>query len=288
MSKKTKSIDEMSEDELNEALQAEVDSLDGNKSRYEPEETVELPEPEPTRSKAEEKKPEREPVKPDPHSDEAKEDEKDGDEGEESDDANPYRKRIDKLLRKKDRLEGDNQEKEKTISELQAKVRELQERTSEIDRAKAVADDAEGDEPTPEGPYPVEGRKSSQITVELLQKTIADAIAANESARIGKTQAETMDNNELNDLFARVPSARTRQREIMELSKEHPKLSFEALDLILSPRDHVNAERPNAQVLAPGARSRADLMSEPNVGTMKTHELKAMIEAGISSGEMLV
>jgi hypothetical protein len=274
MSKKSKSIDEMTQEELNEALQAEVDSLDRNESRYEEKKTEELPEFDEKRPEPKEEKPEPEKEKPLP---EEKESNDDGEEPD--DDANPYRKRIDKLLRKKDRLEGDNQEKEKTIADLQAKLREAQE--GQKSRSEEKSDDSDEDSPA-----------SEPITMESIQKTIAEsiatALAASESAKAGRTQAEYMDNNELNDLFERIPTARERKSQILELSKEHPKLSFEALDLILSPQDHVDAGRMSANRMAPGARSRADLMSEPDVKTMATHELRAMIEAGISSGEMAV
>lgn len=277
MSKRKKNIDEMTQDELNEALQAEVDSLDNNTRRYETKEPEELPEFDEKRPESEEKKPEPEKEKPDPQEKDEKKSDDDGEEPE--DDSNPYRKRIDKLLRKKDRLEGDNQEKEKTIAELQARVRELQEAkpSERAERSEASDDDAPESEP---------------ITMAAIQKTIAETVAAamsaNETARAGRTQAEVMDNNELNELFERIPTARDRKSQIMELSKEHPKLSFEALDLILSPQDHVDAGRQSAKAMAPGARSRADLMSEPDVNTMKTHELRALIDAGISSGEMAV
>lgn len=277
MSKRKKNIDEMTQDELNEALQAEVDSLDNNTRRYEAKEPEELPEFDEKRPEPEEKKPEPEKEKPDPQEKDEKKSDDDGEEPE--DDSNPYRKRIDKLLRKKDRLEGDNQEKEKTIAELQARVRELQEAkpSERAERSEASDDDAPESEP---------------ITMAAIQKTIAETVAAamsaNETARAGRTQAEVMDNNELNELFERIPTARDRKSQIMELSKEHPKLSFEALDLILSPQDHVDAGRQSAKAMAPGARSRADLMSEPDVNTMKTHELRALIDAGISSGEMAV
>lgn len=277
MSKKQKSIDEMTKEELDEALQAEIASMDGNERRYAEKDPDELPEFDKERPKPEENEPVPEKEKPDPQE---KDEKKSDDDGEEpDDDANPYRKRIDKLLRKKDRLEADGQEKEKTIADLQAKLREAQE--GQKSKSEAKADD-DGDDSPPTEP----------ITMESIQRTIADsiatALAASESAKAGRTQAEYLDNNELNALFERIPSARARQKEIMELSKEHTNLSFEALDLLLAPKDHVDAGRQSARALAPGARSRADLMSEPNVSTMKTHELRAMIDAGISSGEMSV
>lgn len=234
MSDETK-IDAMSTEELNATLASELNQIDG-KAEAKPEAT---PEPE---VKTEEAIP---PVEPE------------GEDGEEE--GNPYRKRIDRLLRKRDTLQETLEEREKRIAELEAKL----------------AQPAEVDEDLP--------KDISSIIHKVLDER--ESKSKSEIAKLQKNELE------LEGLLKKVPKAVERKREIFELADKYPTLTFEAIDRMLSPVDHIDpieVNRKNARRMDTSTRSRTDLMNDKDLSKATPLEQEKYLREQIAKGELII
>jgi hypothetical protein len=261
-------IDKMSPQELEAAAQAELKILDGGNEPVEPEpkeEPAEAPEP---KEGADDPEGHQQP-EDNGKEDKAGDDNKgDGEAGEEK---NPYRKRIDRLARKADRLESEVSEKERLLAEKEKELAEL--------KAKAeAAKEDEKDEP-------------EKGSVHDIEKVVEKVVEKRDKSRDLLLKKEKLDNDELTELFEKVPNAKSRKDQLLELGKKYPNMSFEALDTILSPADHVDpveANRKDANRLAPGARSRADLAKEVDPSKMTNQELEKHLNEALASGELVI
>lgn len=239
-------IDSMSKEQLEASLRSAVNELDG-KAEAEP--VIEpVSKPEPEQVEAETK------VEAD--------DTSKGDEGEQAgdDEGNPYRKRIDRLLRKRDTLTETLAEKDKRIAELEAKV-------------SAPKDSDEDD--------------SSNDLPSVLNKVLDDR------DRRSKTEIERskITDEEFNKLLKIAPNATKRKGEILELADKYPTLTFEAIDRILAPADHIDpieANRKNARRMDVSSRSRADLESEKDITKASPAEQEKYLREQIASGKLVI
>lgn len=243
-----KKIDDMSTEELNTALKSDLDQLD-NKVVVEPESKPE-PEVEPA---PDEVAPQKEEV---------------GQEGEDGEDdgRNPYRKRIDRLLRKQD-------EKDKILAEKDAEIARLKlENETRSDKQE------EEDEP--------EVKKEDDLS-STIHKVLDERENKNRTEAV--KSAETQ--KELDALIKKIPNATERKDEILELSKQYPTLTFEALDRIIAPEDHVDPvklNRKNAKRMDTSALSRADLESDKDMSKASPDEQEKYLREQIASGNMII
>lgn len=241
-----KNIDNMSEAELSTALQSEVDKLDGKV------------EAEPVATKEEAPEPKEAEVK----TDEVKTDDADkGEEGEESvdDEGNPYRKRIDRLLRKRDTLEETLAEKEARIKELESKL-------------------------APNGEESAEGEQDIVSTL----NRVLDERETKSKSTIEKLKAVE---DEFSKLSSKIPNAAKRKGEILELAEKNPSLTFEAIDRILAPEDHIDPierNRKNAKRMDVGSRSRADLESEKDLTKGSSADMEKYLKAQEAAGKLVI
>lgn len=249
------SIDNMSSDELSAALMSEVNALDG-KADVVPEAKSE-PEPEP---KSEESQPEAK------AEGEPKPTEGDDGDGEVDADGNPYRKRIDRLLRKRDTLQDSLAEKEKRIAELESKLKN-----------PPKADD---EDEIPESDV------KPDISTEINR-----ALDEREKRKESLTVQQQAQDNEFNSLLKVAPNAFKRRGEILELAAKHPDLTFEAIDRILAPEDHIDpieVNRRNAKRMEPGSRSRADLEAEKDMSKASADDQEKYLREQIASGKLVI
>lgn len=256
-----KTIDTMSTEELNAALKSDLDQLDG-KAQAEPEDKVNAqPEPKPAEAlKSDAKALE---IKPD--------DAGDGDEGKGDDDAegNPYRKRIDRLVRKRDDLNKSVVEKEARIAQLEA------------ENAKLKGDDKHDDDI---------GDDNDQKKPDL-SKTIHQVLDEREQTKTSAAERQRVQDEEFSALEKIVPNAKERKVEILEMSKKFPDLTFEAIDRILAPADHVDpieANRANARRMDVSARSRADLEKDKDMTKATAKEQEKYLREEIAAGRLIV
>lgn len=239
-------IENMSTEDLNTALKSGLDEIDGKVEAEPANEPEVTPEP-----KVEEEQ---------PSSDEPIDGEDGKTEGEEE--GNPYKKRIDRLLRKRDTLEETVAEKEARIAALEAenaklKAGELNEIEEETDISKTI--------------HKVLDERDSKSKAEL--------------ARI-KEQDKEFEN-----LVQKIPNAAKRRAEILELSNKYPTLTFEALDTILAPADHVDpieANRKNAKRMDISSRSRADLEKDKDMTKASVDEQEKYLREQIAAGKLVV
>lgn len=267
MSVNPKNIDDMSEEEINAALRSELNEIDGNASI----ETENPPEPENKKEgSVEEKKETAPPETKNPSQSE------DGDE----DPSNPYRKRINRLLRRVDDTEA--RAEEETSARLKTEE-ELKKAQEEIARLKSQTQKSEEREDYEESDF--------KPTEESIKKAINDALSQRDMAQrveAEKTQATKV---ELNELYQRFPEAIKREQELIKMSHRYPSLTFEALDTLLAPHDHIDQveiERENAMRMDPGANSRADLESDVDKSKMTTAEMEAYLKKEASEGRLIV
>lgn len=239
-----KQIDNMSDSELSAALMSEVNHIDG-KTEAEPEVKTEAqPEPEAVEAKADEAAT--------------------GDEGEEAvdDEGNPYRKRIDRLLRKRDNLQETLAEKEARIKELEAQI-----------------SNPKGEE--------IEGTSETPDIISTLNRVLDERDSKSRSVQ-EKIKAQE---EEFAKLVAKAPNATKRKAEILQLAESHPNLTFEALDRILAPEDHIDPierNRKNAKRMEVGSRSRADLASEKDITKGSTSEMEKELRSLEASGKLVI
>lgn len=235
-------IDSMSNEELEASLKSAVNVIDGT-AEAEPEST---PEPETT-------------PEPQEVATQEEEDEEKGEEGEEE--GNPYRKRIDRLLRKRDTLTEELEKERNLRLELEAKL------------ANKGEDDEESDEP--------------KDVASLIKKELDDRDAKSKSEIAKMKEQET----EFAKLSKKIPNAIERKAEILELAEKYPTLTFEAIDRILAPSDHVDpieTNRKNAKRMDTSSRSRADLESDSDILKKSTADQEKFLREQIAKGNMVV
>ncbi len=193
------------------------------------------------------------------------------DDYESREDGNPYKKRIDRLLRKSARIE---QEKEQVVTEKDAEIARLK---AELESKTAQSKDEDEDDED------IKPKKKAESIEEAIDRRLA------ERDKIQKL--EKADQEELDDLFKEIPGALDRKNEILELSRKHPTLSFSAIDQLLAPEDHVDPielNRKNARNMGTGTRSKADLANEPDPNKMSTNDLKKTLDEQIRNGSLVL
>ena len=238
-------IENMTMAELNTALQSELDQLDGKvqaEPTIEPEAT-----PEPTTEEGLQNP--DEPAK--------------GEDGEAEGDGegNPYKKRIDRLLRKRDTLE-------ETLAEREARILALEQENNQL----------KGGNEEPE--------ESSDIS-----KTIHKVLDEREHKSKAEQAQIKAQENEFNALTEKIPNASKRKAEILELAVKYPTLTFEAIDTILAPADHVDpieANRKNAKRMDISPRSRADLEKDKDMTKATPAEQEKFLREQIASGKLVI
>lgn len=245
----TVDIDSMPKEELEASLLSAVNDLDG-KADAEPAEEPEF-KPEPVEEEA----------APAPKADTA-EDSPKGDEGEDDgeDEGNPYRKRINRLLRKRDTLAEENSAKDAEIARLK---KQLEEGENEF-----------GEKPETD-----------------LPATINRVLDERENKSKTEIEQQKANDTEFEKLTKIAPDAFKRKSEIYELAKQYPTLTFEAIDRILAPADHVDpieVNRKNAKRLDPGSLSRADLESEKDMNKASPAEQEKYLREQIAAGKLIV
>ncbi len=245
-------IDNMTTEELNAALKSEIDVLDGN-AEAKPDSTQETtPEPEQVEA-TETDKTESEPKT------------KQGDEGEVEGDeeGNPYRKRIDRLLRKRDTLE-------ETLAEKEARIAALE------------AENAKFKEPKVE-----EEPEDEKDIAKVIHKVLDER--DNKSKELSNKQRAQEE--ELSKLIKNFPNAANRRAEILEAAEKLPSLSFEAIDTMLAPSDHVDpieANRKNAKRMDISSRSRADLAQDKDMSKASLADQEKFLKEQIASGNLVI
>lgn len=242
-------IDNMSTEDLNAALKSELNQLDG-KADAEP---VVQPEPE-VKQKDQEVATQDSEVKTD------------GDDGVDDGTDNPYRKRVDRLLRKRDILEDKVSEKDQRIAQLESQL------------ANREADNKDDDDAEVEP-----------------EKDISKVINKVLDEREGKTKSDLekmkLANAEFDALVKSVPNANDRKTEILELAEKYPTLTFEAIDRILSPADHsdpIENNRKNAKRMDVSAHSRADLEDNKDMSKASPADQEKYLREQIASGKFVI
>lgn len=253
-------IEDMPTDELNAALQSGLDQLDGKAQA----ETEVKPDDKPETKVEAGDKPADKPADEKP-ADTTKVDdgEKDGD-----GDGNPYKKRIDRLVRKRDNLQ-------ETVAERDARIAALEQENAALKAGgeKPKVDDEE------------------EAPKEDISKTIHKVL----DEREGKTKTESEKakavDQEFEELVKKVPAAAKRKAEITDLASKFPGLTFEALDRILSPADHIDpieANRKDAKRMDISSHSRADLETEKDMSKATPAEQEKYLRDEIAAGRLVV
>lgn len=244
----------VSREELNTALAADLKQMD-DKANGIPSDAAPAPQEEAAKADV---KPEA--VKPADEG-EAKPKAADDATGDDKDSKNPYRNRIDRLSRKTDRLEAEKETDKAEIARLKA----------ELEKKGSDDDDADESNVSP--------------------KSVAEQVDERLKERDRASQLEKSDQEDLAALFEKNPNAKERKNEIVELSKKHPTLSYEALDQLLAPADYVDEielNRKNARNMGTGSRSKADLANEQDPKTMKTSDMKKALLDDVKSGRLVI
>lgn len=245
-------IDNMTTEDLNAALKSEIDIIDG-KAEANPEPDSET-KPEPEKVEVEE------PAKTGPET-KANEGVDGGEEGD--GEGNPYRKRIDRLLRKRDTLE-------ETLAEKEARIAALE------------AENAKFKEPKEE-----EEPEDEKDIVKVLNKVLDDRDNKNKEL----SNKQKMQEEELSKLFKSFPNATNRRAAILEAAEKLPSLSFEAIDTMLAPSDHIDpieVNRKNAKRMDISSRSRADLAQDKDMSKASTADQEKYLKEQIAAGNLVI
>ena len=245
-------IDNMTTEDLNAALKSEIDVIDG-KAEASPEPDSET-KPEPEKVEVEE------PAKTGP---ESKTNE--GVDGEEEGDGegNPYRKRIDRLLRKRDTLE-------ETLAEKEARLAALEVENEQLKSSKQEETDVEEND-----------------IAKVIHKVLDDRDNKNKEL----SEKQKRQNSELDQLIKKVPNAANRRAEILEAAEKLPLLSFEAIDTMLAPSDHIDpieVNRKNAKRMDISSRSRADLAQDKDISKASTADQEKYLREQIAAGNLVI
>ena len=245
-------IDNMTTEDLNAALKSEIDVIDG-KAEASPEPDSET-KPEPEKVEVEE------PAKTGP---ESKTNE--GVDGEEEGDGegNPYRKRINRLLRKRDTLE-------ETLAEKEARLAALEVENEQLKSSKQEETDVEEND-----------------IAKVIHKVLDDRDNKNKEL----SEKQKRQNSELDQLIKKVPNAANRRAEILEAAEKLPLLSFEAIDTMLAPSDHIDpieVNRKNAKRMDISSRSRADLAQDKDISKASTADQEKYLREQIAAGNLVI
>ena len=245
-------IDNMTTEDLNAALKSEIDVIDG-KAEASPEPDSET-KPEPEKVEVEE------PAKTGP---ESKTNE--GVDGEEEGDGegNPYRKRINRLLRKRDTLE-------ETLAEKEARLAALEVENEQLKSSKQEETDVEEND-----------------IAKVIHKVLDDRDNKNKEL----SEKQKRQNSELDQLIKKVPNAANRRAEILEAAEKLPLLSFEAIDTMLAPSDHIDpieVNRKNAKRMDISSRSRADLAQDKDMSKASTADQEKYLREQIAAGNLVI
>jgi hypothetical protein len=171
--------------------------------------------------------------------------------------AKETRKRIDRLLRKRDTLQETLAEKEARIAELETQL---------------------------QNPDITEGENDIASTINRVM---------DERDKKNKTAVEQIRivEEEFSKLAEKIPGAAKRKGEILELASKNPTLTFEALDRIIAPEDHVDPvekNRKNAKRMDVSSRSRADLESEKDLTKASTADIESHLKEMERSGKLVI
>lgn len=245
-------VDNMTNEDLNAALKSEIDILDG-KAEAEPESTQES-----TQESSEVKVDESAKTESETKTNEGEDSKDDGE-----DDGSPYRKRIDRLLRKRDDLQETVAEKEARIAALEAENAKLKEPKVE-------------DEPEEE-----------KDIAKVIHKVLDER--DNKSKELSEKQKVQED--ELSKLIKSFPNAANRRAAILEAAEKLPSLSFEAIDTMLAPSDHIDpieVNRKNAKRMDISSHSRADLAQDKDMSKASTADQEKYLKEQIAAGNLVI
>jgi len=253
-------VNSMTTDEEKAIIESEVNRLEG-KATVKPEVK---PEPE-VKQKVEDEATREVDSKPEvkPEGDDGEN--KGGEEGE-----NPYRKRIDRLLRKRDTLQETLAEKEARIAQLEIDLKNRPPAENKKDD-----DDDEGEEKPK--------KDISKVINEVLDERENKNKSAEEKMKIRE--------KEFSQLTKAIPNAGKRKEEVLELAEKYPTLTLEAIDRIIAPEDHIDpieVNRKSAKRMDTSARSRADLETDKDMTKANVDEQEKYLREQQASGNLVL
>lgn len=123
--------------------------------------------------------------------------------------------------------------------------------------------------------------------VKVLNKVLDDRDNKNKEL----SNKQKMQEEELSKLFKSFPNATNRRAAILEAAEKLPSLSFEAIDTMLAPSDHIDpieVNRKNAKRMDISSRSRADLAQDKDMSKASTADQEKYLKEQIAAGNLVI